>query len=161
MQTIPEDRVAVAKPWDPRTKVVARRLIKKIKAANSDVEVYYTGASALKLPGENDLDFTILCPKEDFSKHLPKLESMLGKPQKVGKENIRWEGIEIEGFPADIYLTDDSSGAFKEHLQLFKLLKNNRKLWEEYKIFKEQTSGLPYREYQRRKYELYNKVLGL
>lgn len=159
LETIPEDKAARVKAWDPKTKAVAEKIMERIRAADPNVRIYYTGASALKLPGENDLDFSILCPRADFAETLPKLETVLGKPQKIGKENIRWEDIKVEGYPVDVHLSDINSGIFfKEHLPVFELLKRDRKLWEEYKTLKEQADGLPYREYQRRKYEFYNKI---
>lgn len=159
LKTIPEDKIAQVKPWDPRTHEVARKLKAEIKSVAPEVEVLYTGASALGIPGINDIDICILSPRKDFEKHLPNLEKVLGKPQKVGEENIRWVHIEIEGFEVDAHMTDPDNEQLQGHLRLVEILKDNPRLLKEYTKIKEQASGLLYREYQRRKYEFYNRVL--
>ena len=85
LKTIPESKTTEIKPWDPKTKEVAQRLIDAIKNVDPELNIIYTGASALGISGVNDLDFTVTCPIEDFSKHLPNLIRMLGGPQKIGK----------------------------------------------------------------------------
>lgn len=161
LETIPEDKITVIKPWDPRCVAVANQIIKAIKAAEPDLEILYTGASALGVPGVNDLDFSVLCPRDDFEKHLPNLEKVLGKPQKIGKENVRWEGLNFEGYEVDVHMTDPKSPDLKEHMRLFEILKNDPERLREYTKLKESSNGIPYREYQRRKYEFYNRVLEI
>ena len=161
LDTLPLDKKVSIKPWDPKTVEVAHRLIEAIKNADPKVNVIYTGASALGVPGINDIDFTITCPIEDFQKHLPKLASVLGEPQKIGKENIRWEGVEKEGYVIDVHMTDPNNPFLQEHIRLFELLKNNPELLKEYAELKESLDGQSYVEYQRQKYEFYNRILGI
>lgn len=161
LKTIPEDKIAVVKSWDPRTQEVAKRLGEQIKSADPEVEVLYTGASTLKIAGINDIDMCILSPPKDFEKHLPNLKKVLGEPSKVGKENVRWEHINVEGFEVDVHMTDPKNEQLQGHLRLVEILKSNPKLLAKYEKLKLEANGLPYREYQRRKYEFYNKVLGL
>ena len=161
LQTISESKNTEIKPWNPKTREVAYRLIDAIKNADPELGIIYTGASALGISGVNDLDFTVTCPIEDFGKHLPNLIEILGNPQKIGKENIRWEGIQKEGFIVDVHMTDPDNPSLKEHIRLFELLKNNSELLNEYEVLKIKSNGASYREYQRRKYEFYNKVLGI
>lgn len=161
LKTIPEDKVAVMKPWDPRSQEVAKRLITEIQSADSELEVFYNGASALGLPGVNDIDFILICPKENFNLHLPNLKNVLGDPAKIGEESVKWKPFQRDSYQVEVYMTGPDSPAFKEHLRLFELLKNDERLKNEYQKLKEEANGLPYREYQRRKYEFYNKVLEL
>ncbi|MEK7116620.1 MAG: GrpB family protein [Patescibacteria group bacterium] len=161
LETIPESKIVEIKPWDPKTKEVAQRLIDAIKNADPELGIIYTGASALCVSGVNDLDFTVTCPRIDFDKHLPGLIKILGNPQKIGKENVRWEGIQKEGFIVDVHMTDPNSPSLKEHARLFELLKNNQELLAEYETLKVESNGVSYREYQCRKYEFYNRILGI
>lgn len=160
LETISDTKIIHIKPYNPKCNEVAHKLIEQIKSS-STLDVLYTGASALGISGVNDIDFTILCPRLDFQKYLPRIEKILGKPQKIGEQNIRWEGIEIGGVAVDVHMTDPNNPFLAEHIQLFELLKNNRRLLKEYEELKQKCDGFSYKEYQRAKYEFYNKVLGL
>lgn len=47
----------------------------------------------------------------------------------------------------------------KGQLKVFEMLKNSPELLKEYEQLKQACGGLPFREYQQRKYEFYNKIL--
>ena len=159
LETISDSVVVIIQPWDPKTELVAKKLMGDIQAAVPDLEVFHTGAAALKISGKNDLDFSILGTPEDFDNYLPALVKVLGEPQKRGRENVRWE-ITRDGFPVDVHLTNKDSLGWKEHRKVFELLRDNSQLLEEYRILKEQSTGVSLREYQRRKYEFYNKIIS-
>jgi GrpB-like predicted nucleotidyltransferase (UPF0157 family) len=159
LKTISDDKVVAIKPWDPGTEAIAQELIDRIKSAVPDLEMLHTGAAALKISGQNDLDFSILGKPKDFEKYLPNLIKTLGEPQKKGVENIRWE-ITVKGYPVDVHLTDKDSQGIKEHKRIFELLRDNPHLLKEYEVLKEESNGLSMREYQQRKYEFYNKTLA-
>jgi len=161
LETIPAGKITEIKPWNPQVKAAALRLIEKIKSVVPMLEVFYGGASALEIAGQNDIDITIKCPIKDFEKYLPDLKKVLGEPTKIGRESIRWEPIFIEGYEAEIYMTDPNSPALQEQIKVFELLKNNNELRKEYEKIKKDSNSIPYREYQRRKYEFYNKILKL
>ncbi len=161
LETLPTGKIVHIKPWDPKAREVAYRLIQAIKNSDSEVDVIYIGASALGVAGMNDIDFTITSPVYDFHKHIDKLTPVLGPPQKIGKENVRWEGIGYDGYIVDVHMTDPSNPFLQEHMKLFELLKSNPALLKEYSELKEQCDGLDYKEYQTRKYEFYNRVLGI
>ena len=158
LETISESEIAVIKPWDHKTTEIANELMEKIKSATPDLDVLYTGASALGIPGQNDIDFNILSPTQDFNKYLLDLIKVLGQPQKVGEKNVRWEIVK-DGYNIDVYLADADSRETREQKLVFMLLKDNPKLLEEYKDIKEASNGLPLREYMRRKYEFYNRII--
>ncbi len=161
LETIPVNKITEIKPWDPQTKAVALRLVDKIKSVVPMLEIFYSGASALEVAGQNDIDITIKCPINDLKKYLPDLRTVLGEPNKVGKENIRWEPIYVEGYEAEIHMAGPNSPALQEHIKVFELLKNNSELRRKYEKLKNESNDIPYREYQRRKYEFYNKILRL
>jgi GrpB-like predicted nucleotidyltransferase (UPF0157 family) len=158
LETISDSEMVVIRPWDPKTELVAKKLMDDMRSAVPDLEVFHTGAAALKISGKNDLDFSILGVPKDFDNYLPALVKVLGEPQKRGKENVRWE-ITRDGFPVDVHLTNKDSLGWKEHRKVFELLRDGPQLLEEYRILKEQSAGVSLREYQRRKYEFYNKIV--
>src|SRR3989344_1329948 len=90
LQTIPETSIAEVKPWDAKAAQTAKDVIEKIKAILPDLEIFWSGALALGISGQNDIDLSILSSPLDFEKCLPGLISVLGEPQKKGKENIMW-----------------------------------------------------------------------
>jgi GrpB-like predicted nucleotidyltransferase (UPF0157 family) len=160
LETISDSEMVVIQPWNPKTELVAKKLMADIQSAVPDLEVFHTGAAALKISGKNDLDFSILGVPKDFDNYLPALVKVLGEPQKRGRENVRWE-ITKDGFPVDVHLTDKDSLGWKEHKKVFELLRDNPRLLEAYRILKEQSAGVSLREYQRRKYEFYDKILNI
>ncbi len=160
LETIPESSIANILPWDPNSTALADKLIAQIKLAVPGLEVFYSGASALKIAGQNDIDFSILSPVPDFEKHLPKLTQVLGEPQKKSKENIRWDFMR-DGYKIDVHLSDPNTESIAEHKEVFRLLQEKSELLKEYETLKINSNGLPLREYMRRKYEFYNRILGL
>jgi len=48
----------------------------------------------------------------------------------------------------------------KRQIRVFEILKNNERLLKEYEELKENMNGKSFREYQKRKYEFYHKILG-
>ena len=158
LQTIPETARAQIQPWDPKTAEVAKRLIGEIEKAAPELEVFWSGALALGISGVNDIDLSILSNAPDFEKYLPALVPILGEPQKKSDINILWR-TSIKGHHLDAYLSHKKSGDIELHKRIFRLLKQNSKLLKEYKNLKEDANGLPLREYQKRKYEFYNRIL--
>jgi GrpB-like predicted nucleotidyltransferase (UPF0157 family) len=159
LQTLPDDPIKV-NPWDPNTHKIAGGLIAQIKNAFPELEILYTGASALKIAGKNDIDISVLDEIENFDKHLPKFIEILGPPLKIGRRNIRWE-FNKDGYDIDIYLTDKNSPQIKEQKKTFELLRDNPSILEGYRKLKENAHGLKRHEYQKRKYEFYNRILGI
>ncbi len=156
--TIPETQIAVVNPWDPKAAQFAKELVAKINAVIPGVEVFWSGALALGISGLNDVDLSILSRPADFEKHLPKLVSVLGEPTKKNEENILWRII-LDGHKVDAYLGDKDSESIQLHKKIFNILKNDPKLLDEYRLLKEGANSLPFREYQKRKYEFYNRIL--
>ncbi|MDP4000680.1 MAG: hypothetical protein Q8P83_00315 [bacterium] len=160
LQTIPADKIVFIKPFDPQAGVYAKKLIADIQAITPEIEVFWSGALALDISGLNDIDLSILVPEKNFKKYLPSLIPILGKPTKESDMNVLWR-IEKEGHHIDAYLSREDSGDIKMHKKLFEMLKSDSALLDEYRRIKESANGLSFIEYQKRKYEFYNKILGL
>ncbi len=159
LQKIPENQTVSIKPFDPKAKGVASDIIAEIKQIVPKLKVLFMGAAALGIAGQNDLDLYILCPEKDFAKYLSKLEEHFGK-RVQGISIIKWE-FTRGGFPVELYLTDPETPLMKEQIQLFELLKSDPILRKEYEQIKLDSEGISFREYMRRKYEFFNRVLGL
>lgn len=158
LTTIPDDKKITLKPFNPKGLEVAAKIIADIKAVEPDLGVLHMGASALGISGQGDIDLYILCNQEDFDTYLPLLEKIFGR--KVSGISINKWNLNIDGFEIEIYLADPKTPSMKEQIDVFKKLKNNKELLGEYESIKSSASNLSFREYMRRKYEFFNKILG-
>jgi len=60
-----------------------------------------------------------------------------------------------------VWLTDPTTETTKAQIQVFNMLKNNPELLKEYEKIKEDAKDLTYKEYQTRKYEFFNRIIGI
>jgi len=156
--TIPEDKIARILTYNPRSEVIVNEIIACIKSVNLDLAILYLGASALKIAGQNDLDIYICSSPDDFYKYLPSLKARFGEPVKEGGF-IEWN-FNREGFEVELYLTDCSEKSSREQKKIFDVLSDNESLLKEYESLKLESNGKPFGDYQRKKYEFYNRLLS-
>ncbi len=154
---IPDDKMVVIKPFDPEIPEIAEEITEKVHSAVPELPVRHMGASALGISGQGDIDLYILCDKDDYGKYLLKLESVFGSRDK--KSIIEWS-FHTRGHDVEMYLTDPISEAMLKQIKVFETLKNNLALLAEYEKLKEEMNGKSFREYQRKKYEFYHRILG-
>lgn len=159
LQTIPEDQKVWVEPWSATTSQIAGEIMQKARQAVPNLEILFMGASALKIPGQNDIDIYMISPAQAFERYMPKLKDIFGRPAKVSSTSIKWE-MRVEGYDIELYLTDPSTSQMQQQIRIYELLRDNSELLEEYRQIKESANGLSMREYQRRKYEFYNKILN-
>lgn len=157
--TIPENKVTIIKPFNPRIQELARNIISKIKEILPKVKILFMGASALGIAGQNDIDITILS-NGNFEKNHKLLNGLFGKPTKSNHTLIKWEFIQ-DGFDVELYLNDKISSVLQEQIDTFNLLKNNPKLLREYERIKLESKDISFKDYMRRKYEFFNRILGI
>lgn len=157
--TIPEDKVIFIKQFDPKVQDTANEIISKIKEVLPEAEILFLGASALGIAGQNDIDITVLANGkwEEFTETLKEL---FGEPTKSNPTFIKWEFVQ-DGFEIELYLNDKVSPNLQEQVDTLNLLKSSSELRAEYEKIKQEANGLSFREYMRRKYEFFNKILGL
>jgi len=159
LEKIPAGRSAKIEPFDPKVLEVAGEIIEQIKKTMPETEVFFGGASALKIAGQNDIDLNILSTPAEYPRHLPKLIELFGEPATQSSNLIKWEFTKDE-FDVEAYLTDKNSPALKEQMKTFKILRDFAELRQEYEKLKLACDGLPFKEYMRRKYEFFNKILA-
>ena len=160
LKTIPASKKVSIKPFDPRIKDISKNLILDIKNVCSDLEIIHMGASGLEISGQNDIDIYALANPIDFDKYLPALTKLLGEPLHSHKSFVEWKFFK-EGFEVEFYLTDPDSSSMQRQIKVFNILKSTPKLLEEYKNMKESMNGKSFRDYQRKKYEFYAKILNI
>lgn len=160
LATVPDDQQMVVKPFNPRGLEIAEEIIASIKAVEPELEVMLLGSLALKISGQEDIDISAYCLKTEQPKHIDNFKKLFGEPSKQTQNSIGWS-FEKEGFSVDVWLTDPTSETTKAQKQIFELLRDNPDLLKEYERIKEEAKDLTYKQYQTRKYEFFNKVLGL
>lgn len=158
IETIPLDKIVMIFPFSPKATKLADDIIQKVKEVCPDLRVIYMGASGLGISGQRDLDIYALSDPKNFPKHLSKLIKLFGKPKRQKENSIDWE-FRQDGYEVEFYLTNPKSPSMKRQIAVFEILNNNKKLREEYEILKENMNGKSFRDYQRKKYEFYHKIL--
>ncbi len=159
LKTIPEDKIANVHPFNPKVKEVANVIIQQIKTSCPDLEVFFGGSSALGIAGQNDIDMNLLSSPDKYPKYLPALTSLFGEPKKTNPILVKWE-FEKNGFEVELYLTDKNSSELQRQIKVNDLIKNNLEYQKEYQDIKLACNGLSFREYMKKKYEFFNKILN-
>ena len=157
---VPDDQKMVVKPFNPRGLEIAEQIIANIKAVEPKLEVMLLGSLPLRISGQEDIDISAFCIKSEQSKHVDNFKKVFGEPTSYGNNSIKWSFIK-EGFSIDVWLTDPTVETTKAQVKVFNLLKNNPKLLKEYEQIKENAKDLTCKKYQTRKYEFFNRILGL
>ena len=155
---IPEDKKVKIFPYNPKAKEIVADIKRKILEEGIDLEVAHMGASALEISGQGDIDLYVLCKEEDFDAYTPRLEKLFGL--RISDISIyKWQ-LNIDGFEIEMYLTDPKTPSMKEQIDVFEKLKNNKELLKEYELIKLSADNLSFKEYMRRKYEFFNRILA-
>jgi len=158
LATIPDEKKMIVKPFNPRGLDIANQVIANIKSVEPNLEVLLLGSLPLKISGQEDIDISAFCIKSEQPKHFDNFKKLFGEPTRQGKNSIGWD-FEKDGFSVSVWLTDPTAETTKAQVEVFNLLKNNPELLREYEKIKEEAKDLSYKEYQRRKYEFYNRIL--
>lgn len=159
LAAIPEIEIARVNPFDPAAAEFAKNLIKQLQNMLPGTEVFWSGALALGISGLNDIDLSILVRPEDIDTAIPKIVYVLGEPKTKGAEKVLWRTTK-DGYRVDAYLGSKNSQDIALHKKLFKILSNNPNLLKEYEFLKAGANGMPFREYQKIKFEFYNRILA-
>ena len=133
-------------------------IVKKIKSRFPNLEVLFMGSAALGISGQRDIDIYALADPDDFGKYLPTFEKMFGELDKQGKyiekTFVEWK-FNKDGYEIEVYLTEPPD----RQIKVYEILRSNNKLLKEYEDLKLSFDGKSYKDYQRTKYEFYNRIL--
>ena len=160
LATISDDQRMIVKPFNPVGLDIANQIISDIKSVEPDLEVMLLGSLPLKITGQEDIDISAFCIKSEQPKHIDNFRKVFGEPTSQGNNSIKWSFIK-DGFSIDVWLTDPTVETTINQVRVFNLLKTNANLLKEYEKIKEEAKDLTYKQYQTRKYEFYNRILGL
>lgn len=161
LKTVPEDKIANVVAFDPAVQTTAKEIMVEIESALPNAKIYYIGSSKLGIAGENDIDLTVL-GEADFDHCLEVLKQHYGEPGHVSskKSYVKWE-FERHGFPVELHLSAFMDANFQEQVDTQKILEQSEDLRLEYEKLKLECNGMPWREYLKRKYEFWNRILGI
>lgn len=159
LSKIPEDKTVSIQPFSFSQTKTAKNIILKVKAELPHLEIRHMGASGLEISGQGDLDIYALASPKDFNSCLDSLIQVLGVPKSKNPSSIAWK-FEENGYPIEFYLTDPESNLMKRQMAVFELLKSNPELLSEYELLKSKMDGQSFRDYQKKKYEFYHKILN-
>jgi len=157
LASLPDGVTIEVKPFDPSTKAVAEKILAEIKTALPDLPAHFGGAAALGIAGQNDIDILLLSTPTEFDRYRKTLDGLYGPPTRVTK-SVKWQ-FSRDGFDVELYLTDKDSYAAKEQVAIFELLSNNKELLREYEQIKLPYGVIDFKEYMRKKYAFFNKIL--
>ena len=158
LDTIPSSKTVKVYPYNPAFKKIAEDVISKIKGAITNIDVVHMGASGLEISGQGDIDIYALFERNEFSNTLNAIIKIFGKPTKLNNNSAEWD-LSNEQQEITLYLDTLENPSMLRQYKVFTILKSNPDLLNEYQQRKEQMNGKSYREYQRIKYEFYNKIL--
>ncbi len=160
LETIPDNKVVHIIPFNPDVQKTAYKIISEIESVSS-LKIAYFGSSKLGIAGENDIDLNIFIDGSDFEIASATMIKVLGEPSKYLEEQwIRWDFVRND-FPVQISLMSNTLLFAVRSRIIQKTLENNKELLKEYELMKLQANGAPYKEYVKRKFEFFNKILGL
>ena len=147
-------------PWNPGLRKTAHELMLEIQKLLPGARLFFLGSAALEIPGMNDIDISIVSAGT-FDDDRKKLSDLYGgSTDSHGRRYSLWE-FERGGFPVELSLNNDIARQLQEQIDTCEILKQNPDSLKEYEQIKLGSEGLPFREYMRRKYEFFNRVLGL
>ena len=157
LASLPNGKTIIIKPFDPKAQEVAQGIVEKLKEILPESQIHFGGASALGISGQNDIDINILTTPAEYEKYIPLIQQVFGEPTKRGT-SIKWEVVQ-EGFDVELYLTDKDSSGLQDQLKVFDILYNNQVLRKEYEQSKLPYGEIDFKDYMRKKYEFFNKIL--
>ncbi|MGH7141587.1 MAG: hypothetical protein ACREGH_03075 [Minisyncoccia bacterium] len=160
LSKIPKNQKVVVKPFNPKSLEIVDEIISGIKVVEPDLEVECAGSVPLRIAGQEDIDINVYCIKQEQERHLENLKRLFGEPSHIGRAAIAWD-FARDGYSIEVWLTDPTAETTKAQIQGFRLLKENAELLKEYEAIKLAAKDLSYIDYQTKKYEFYNRILGL
>lgn len=162
LASLPDGKVIEVKPFDPRVQEVAKGIIVEIKEALPDAVFHFGGAAALGIAGQNDIDISIPYALPDFDLYLSAIEKLFGPPSRIGtspkNKSVKWE-FKRDGFDVELYMALKDSPGSQEQIKTFELLSQSKELRDAYEQTKLPYGPIDFKEYMRKKYEFFNKIL--
>lgn len=158
LEKVPTNKKVTIKPFNPKARRLGEEIIKNIKETFPHTKVVYTGSTMLGIYGQQDIDIFVLANPNDFDRYLPFLKDSFGEPKHTNSDSINWD-IKKNGFVIDLYLSSPKNPGTIRQLKILDVLGKNKELLKEYDTLKKKMDGKPMKEYQKKKFEFFNKIL--
>ena len=153
-------RTTAVVPYDQRTErlfIIVQKRIHEI--LGPDVVVEHCGASSLGISGQDEIDVSIVTTAKMFGPYVSKLDGTIGTVISWYPDRVRFE-VKEEGKKIDLKLIDRNHPSYLESKKFEHYLRTHPTDLERYRILKEESNGLPTKEYYRRKIEFINEILA-
>lgn len=160
LATKPDGLFVEIKPFNPKAREVGLSLVSELKSLVPNLQIHFGGATMLEISGQNDIDIIILTTPQEYDTHEPIISKTYGLPTKKGTSSITWNFLR-EGFEVDLHLSNIDSVSVQEQIKVFKLMEKSENLRNEYEKIKLPYGKIDYKEYMRKKYAFFNKILEL
>ena len=158
LSKIPIGRKVSIYPFDPKIKTIAEEVVTSIKKIYPSLKVTHMGASALEISGQNDIDIYAFSNPKNFDEYLPGLIKLFREPLHKHETFCEWK-FKKGRFDIEFYLTAKDSETMQKQIKVFETIKNNPDLLKEYENLKSCMNGKSFREYQKKKYEFYHRII--
>lgn len=145
----------VNNPFDPKTTVIAKKIIKNLKELLDDTEIVHMGSTALRISGKNDIEIYVFPNKNKWGEVYKKLTSEFGEAG-VTEDDFARFNTGVGGYEVEIIML--SGYAKKLNLAMHKYLSEHKKALEEYEELKKKYSHSK-REYQIQKDKFFAKII--
>lgn len=149
-------------PFNPDSENIYNNIKQRVQSVLGDkFEVLHRGSSALGIAGQKEVDIYIPVLEKDMNEVVKKLEQLFGISPKsiyIG-ERIKFLQ-EINSIRVEIMVVNKDHKSWIEGEDVFSRIKGSNSLLKEYETLKMEASSLPYKEYQARKVDFFNKVIG-
>lgn len=147
--------------WEEKSLDIAQAIIDSIKSVEPELKVFLRGSTPLKISGQRDIDLTCNDSILSFDAHKEKLEPVLGKASKQNDSSVVWHFLK-DGYEISFYMVDPTkSDQLERQTRMDNLFKNNPQLLTEYENLKVSLKGVTYQVYLEKKYEFFNRILGI
>ncbi|MBI5530589.1 MAG: GrpB family protein [Candidatus Doudnabacteria bacterium] len=163
LESLPDGKIIEVKPFDPNARKAADNIIMEIKDALPEADVYFFGAVALGIAGQNDIDISIAYNLKDFDYYFATLKKLFGPPSRIGtspkNKSVKWE-FKRNSFDIELYMALKDSPGFEEQRKVFEILSQDKRMRDEYEKLKLPYGPIDFKAYMRKKYEFFNKILS-
>lgn len=154
------DQISIT-PYNSKTKDVFKIIKKELIKILGKIRISHRGSTALKIPGQGEIDLYIPVSKKDFNLIVNKLEKYLGKPGSLYEFKRARFVKYIDNIKIEIFVINKNDNDWKMSVKFEKYLRNNPKILKEYERLKIKANGLSTRKYYTLKTAFINKVLAL
>lgn len=148
-------------PFDPKCNEKFEKIKSQIQSAiGIELEILHRGASSLGISGQREIDVYIPLPPEQIEELAPKMERVFGKPTSIYLLERTKFLVKIDGTTVEIMLINKKHKGWIDGETFMSYLKENPDALEQYRILKEEATGVSTREYYTRKINFINEILS-